>query len=311
MARRGLTLLEIMIALALVVALGAITLPNVLRALDERAHDGAVQVLTNQLLLARAHAQTTGRPVEVVYLTDDARIVARPFDLTGAADDRDDPLTAPDSAALESPFPAGATREVDAIPEGWADHVFAEGVSVQREAPSDPNARPFDAAGFEGLGGLGPALDLDDGPFGESFASADAGADEIIRIAVYLPDGTTLLAAPVWIVGVDGLAGELTVNQWTGLPAYAPRGAAGSVEMTAPEEDAIEQDDEDLAPADPLEEDEEPADPRPDGDAADADEPRDGERESTGAVRGGEDAPEDDERGAGRGGPERPRGSGR
>ena len=80
MCRRGLTLLELLIVIGLVVALGAIVLPAMTGVQSQRAFDSTVQIIRDQLLLARAHAQSTGTPVEVIYYSPSPRVEARLFD---------------------------------------------------------------------------------------------------------------------------------------------------------------------------------------------------------------------------------------
>ncbi len=41
-----------------------------------------------------------------------------------------------------------------------------------------------------------------------------------LRLAVYMPDGSALLARPVWILDDHGRRGRLQVNPWTGLPSF-------------------------------------------------------------------------------------------
>lgn len=60
MNRRGVTLLELLLAIALLLALGAIVLPPLFVRLNERAFESSAEIVRNQLLLARAHAQITG-----------------------------------------------------------------------------------------------------------------------------------------------------------------------------------------------------------------------------------------------------------
>ncbi len=67
MNRRGLTLIELLLAIGLVLIVGALVLPTVFTGLRERSFESAAEVVRNQLLLARAHAQVTRRPVEVLY----------------------------------------------------------------------------------------------------------------------------------------------------------------------------------------------------------------------------------------------------
>ncbi|MHC4992722.1 MAG: hypothetical protein ACYTGC_17260, partial [Planctomycetota bacterium] len=78
-SRAGLTLIELILALALLVALTAIVAPAMNDVLAERSFESTREVLTHQLLLARSHAQATGEAVEVVYDADSRVVSARLF----------------------------------------------------------------------------------------------------------------------------------------------------------------------------------------------------------------------------------------
>ena len=120
MDRRGFTLLELLVVVSLLVAIAAIALPVVVTSLNADAYDTTVEVTKGQLLLARAHAQATGRPVEVLYRNDPPRVEARAFDPeTGGLDDDD----------------LGAI-----IAEGWAYRPLATGVRFTREPPPAPES---------------------------------------------------------------------------------------------------------------------------------------------------------------------------
>ena len=64
---RGLTLIEILIVIGLLIALAALALPTIVQRLDARAFDAGGDVIQRHLVLARAHARRASDPVEVVY----------------------------------------------------------------------------------------------------------------------------------------------------------------------------------------------------------------------------------------------------
>ncbi len=120
--RRGLTLIELLLAIGLALVLSGIVLPAVFRGLRERAFESAVEVVRNQFLLARAHAQITRRPVEVMY--DDrpprsARVWAQYF----LVDQEQEQESPPEQL----------------IVEGWADRELADGLGI-----TDRSATEFD-----------------------------------------------------------------------------------------------------------------------------------------------------------------------
>ncbi len=111
--RPGVTLVEILLVIALLVALGSLVLPVTVEASRGRAFDSAAESVRGQLLLARAHAQSTGRPVEVAYIARPPRVAARFFD--------------------------GASHE---IPYAWADQALPGGVRIEPDqGPDDADAR--------------------------------------------------------------------------------------------------------------------------------------------------------------------------
>ena len=79
MNRRSLTLLELLLAIGLLLAMAALVFPTVLKGFGERAFESSAEVARNQLLLARAHAQAAGQPVEVTYYSPPSRVEARLF----------------------------------------------------------------------------------------------------------------------------------------------------------------------------------------------------------------------------------------
>jgi Tfp pilus assembly protein FimT len=60
------TLIELLIVLALLAAIGALALPTTLETLSRRRFESDVDALIGQLRLARTHARTTASAVEVL-----------------------------------------------------------------------------------------------------------------------------------------------------------------------------------------------------------------------------------------------------
>jgi type II secretory pathway pseudopilin PulG len=194
MIRRGVTLLELLLAIALLLALGALVLPALFDRLAQRAYESSAEIVRSQLLLARAHAQATGEPIEVLFETAAARVAARRF-----------------VPGLVAPEPLVADQEQSpeslGVPEPWARRDLADGVWITDR-------------------GDDPADELPDEP-------AAPDTDEIprsIRLALFMPNGSAVLAEPVWIRDDHGRRGRLTVNLWTGLPSFEPRAAISQEE---------------------------------------------------------------------------------
>ncbi|MCZ6493597.1 MAG: hypothetical protein O6933_05900 [Planctomycetota bacterium] len=210
MNRRGLTLLELLLAIGLLLAMAALALPTVLKGFGERAFESSAEVARNQLLLGRAHAQAAGQPVEVTYYSPPSRIEARLFraGLRGieqgqpqAARSADDGLSDPPSFSDEE-----ESDPEPLIPEGWASRLLANGVWITDRPPG--RGPRFDEGGLAAVEGDRQPRD---------------GLSEPrrrIRLAVFLPDGSALLGEPAWIGDADGRLGKLQVNPWTGLPSF-------------------------------------------------------------------------------------------
>lgn len=210
MNRRSLTLLELLLAIGLLLAMAALVFPTVVKGFGERAFESSAEIARNQLLLARAHAQAAGQPVEVTYYSPPSRVEARLFraglrdieqgqyrQAVGSADDglNDELLFGDEESDPEA-----------LIPEGWASRHLADGVWITDRPPG--RASGFDEGEIAAVeGDRQPPDGLSEPP-------------RRIRLAVFLPDGSALLGEPAWIGDADGRLGKLQVNPWTGLPSF-------------------------------------------------------------------------------------------
>ncbi|MHC4415611.1 MAG: hypothetical protein ACYS0G_10035 [Planctomycetota bacterium] len=217
MNRRGLTLLELLLAIGLLVALGALVWPAFVGSLNERAFETTADVVRHQLLLARAHAQTTGVPVEVTYRRNPPRIEARLFQAGPIAVEQGtyvEPLDATDDDRGEPPGIDDEQSDREGlIASGWAHRRLPDEIWIATRRGDDPDENgegEADAGQEAEWGGGAPDTtqeeDLDERPW--------------IRLAVFVPDGSALLGAPVWLRDSDGRLGRLQVNAWTGLPSF-------------------------------------------------------------------------------------------
>ena len=213
MNRRGVTLLELLLAIVLLLALAGLVLPALFDRLTERAFESSAEIVRCQLLLARAHAQATGEPIEVLFESDPPRVAARRFDV-GLVDPEPGRGAPGEENLSDEPFGVTSLDDEQApetrrIPEPWADRALADGVWI---------AKRWGLA-EEGSGGLGAAT----GIWAARDEALEIKADETprtIRLALFMPDGSAVLAEPVWIRGAHGRRGRLTVNHWTGLPSF-------------------------------------------------------------------------------------------
>lgn len=250
MCRRGLTLLELLIVIGLVVALGAIVLPAMTGVQSQRAFDSTVQIIRDQLLLARAHAQLTATPVEVIYYSRSPRVEARLFspDLQASASQFVD-ADGSDDWAQGDPLMLDEQDEDElVIGEAWAYRHLAQDVRITSTPPQDAVDDFDDAFGsFDDFDDQRQLFDPNEQP-------------HAIRLAVFLPDGSALLGEPVWVIDNDGRVGRLEVNPWTGLPSFDATGAYRDADEPADDAQLDDELEEFERGETTIEEDVEPAD---------------------------------------------------
>ncbi len=257
MNRRGLTLLELLIAISLVVALGAIVLPAMTGVQNQRAFDSTVQIIRDQLLLARAHAQSTASPVEVIYYSRSPRVEVRLFDpaLQASASPFVDADGSDDRQQAEPLILDEQDEDELVIPEAWAYRHLAQNVRITKTPPQEAADDFDDAFGS-----------FDD--FGADFADQSQLFDpdeepHAIRLAVFLPDGSALLGEPFWVIDNNGRVGRLEVNPWTGLPSFDATGAYRGTDEPVDDEEFDDEPEEFERDETIIEEDDEPVDTEP------------------------------------------------
>lgn len=198
MNRRGFTLLELLIVIGLVLGLGALVWPAMTKFQQERIFDSTVEIVRDQLMLARAHAQATGKPVEVIYLSQPPRVEARMFDpILRAMQENDD---------LESLNLSDEQLEDSVIAEPWAYRHLPSKVHISNKPQQNNDGDDlYEFSDFS----EDDFLDFDQDP-----------QPRIIRLAIFLSDGSALLGNPFWIIDSDGRQGRIAVNPWTGIAGY-------------------------------------------------------------------------------------------
>ncbi|MCI0362848.1 MAG: hypothetical protein L0Y44_09160 [Phycisphaerales bacterium] len=210
MPRRSLTLLELLIAMVLVVMLGALIFPSLVKSLDERTFESAADETNQQLMMARAHAQLTGSPIEVTYRADSSQVQVRWFGpLRTGGKSRTSEAGVPDDREEET---ASSTSDasVELIGETWDSRPLGRGIRF--------SAHPPKGDGAEDQEGQGSAEQKDDPAAMHAFDELLEGQD--VRLAVFMPDGSALIGEPVWLNDENGRCGMLTIDPWNGLPAF-------------------------------------------------------------------------------------------
>lgn len=261
---RALTLLELLIALTLIVALGAIAFPMLVDQLPGRRYDEAAEMLVQQCGLARAHAQREGIIVELVCEPETGRVTARRSalnDAIGVGDDRDDGssllgmaggeddaafMGEGEDGAMASAAPGGDWLEDDEaeqriIAAGWAVYRLPNRLRLTLSAPAEEPSGDMGSA--EALARLEAEVraDLEDA---EARAMADLqGGEAPFRIAVFLPDGSALVARPAWLIDDrGGRAGVITIDGWTGQARFNRREISDEDDLADELEDGEEDD---------------------------------------------------------------------
>lgn len=208
----GFTLFELLLSLAIVLVLLAIALPFSMHLLEERELASTEEHIASGLIKARVHAQESGKPVEVVVLEGaPSHLTMRYFQAdVGRSERRGSRGGASESSRLsDRPARPGSPSTKRSARDEWSE-----------VSPIDSSVR---VEGQDAVSDAGAGSDADDDAFGADEHSTRAEG-EPFRLAVFLPDGSTLFAAALMLVHDSGLQSRLTVDPWTGQPAIA-RGA--------------------------------------------------------------------------------------
>lgn len=213
----GVTLLELLIVLAVLLALMAIAMPFTLRSLEARELESTEESIASELIKARVKAQESGRAVEVVVEETPPRVIVRYF--------RQDEFRRQD----EFGFAGAGEGDRFESPEGSSAN-SSYGVEQSREGWSEESALHSSVSLTDA--GKGDAADERE-PTGAASAAKERNP---VRLAVYMPDGTTLFAATLLLMHQNGLKSRISVDPWTGQPAIK-RGASGGAE--APPDDEL------------------------------------------------------------------------
>lgn len=221
-ARRGVSLLEMLVAIGVVIAVAAVVIPWSAGWLGGRELDNAEDNLAMQMVMARAAAREEGRPVEVVADRAGGASRVRARWMSGDDDGRD-------GGFERSGRPDGADAFSSVtqpwITASWANMSLPHGVRVAlgletpdplAESALEDQSDPAFAGGARGAQDGGR-----DGGRGE-----ERGEEHGQTLAIFLPDGTVFFA-PVFMLRTDaGSLRAMKVDRATGVPQ--------SVETTAP-----------------------------------------------------------------------------
>lgn len=228
--RRGLTLLELLIALSIFAMLGAVSYASLRPLLLTERGVGAREAIDRGLEDARRAAMQEGAAVAIrisadgTQLTIDALV---PGD-AGAGGPSGNPGPGPGLEPDETPAARVAARlgrsALIRLPSGvrlqlvppTADELDAEfgdaadgfGAPDVADRIVDPDERWADA-------------DLDLDAIDAQAAGPDSGPSGV-RLVIFGPDGAAIIARPAWMIAPDASVAALTIHPWSGVADWAP-----------------------------------------------------------------------------------------
>ena len=227
MRPRGFTLLEVVLVLAVLVAVVSLVGPALVGRIAPATFERSVIQADNALRVAREDARRTGELV-FVYAEHDqegrATLVSRPSMLDSAD-------SFPGSEAT-GPQAGGVPESIGRIGGGPVD----SSESTQRlllALPSRIRLTGEQPALIEGVSPL-TGIDLGDSPAGSALPSAESmspdefptgvetGPGEPRLLVVFIPDGTAVFPGSVWLTDDQGRAAELVVHTATGRARFDP-----------------------------------------------------------------------------------------
>ncbi|TVQ62333.1 MAG: prepilin-type N-terminal cleavage/methylation domain-containing protein [Phycisphaerales bacterium] len=251
--RTGFTLLEVLVAVALLAALSAAALPPMLALARQRAADESAAQFQAAATHARLDAQRTGRPVLLVIRETHNRLqqlVAIPLETD---EGRDDPGLQPDFEPLAStrPDPRSSAPQ-NAEPDTQA--ALAQVGRVLLTLPRDVSFAPGETddrrsappgSGMSTAPGPGddPRADLlgTDAPLprGDRADAARPRPREPLPpgglpIAVVMPDGSFRALTPAVARGPGGREAEIRVARWPGAIRLAWAGTPSPPDEPSP-----------------------------------------------------------------------------
>ncbi len=185
--RRGFTILELLVSIGILLLLAAIALPYAWSALGRHELDAGEDHLTMQLVMARAAAREEGQAVEIVALRDGvgAETLRARFIATS-------PATSEDADDED----AGHADGEACIRASWARWTLPVGMTLDIQFAAQ--------------------TDDDD----EDTKSTEA-ASSVRTVALFLPDGTALIAPTLVLAMQGGTARSLSIDPVTGRPRRA------------------------------------------------------------------------------------------
>jgi type II secretory pathway pseudopilin PulG len=248
---RAFTLIEILIAIGLLVAVLSIAGPALFARIAPRTFDATLERFEGELRLAREDARRTGE-IALVYATRSAD--GRTLRIESRRTPIDDGFTVAGPAEFGGAFAGAAGGGAD----GWGGAGFPrdeagdagvfgngggglggldderprllftlpEGYTLEHTRPAfliedDGFGATLSEAALDEIGGIDPGFDPEMGEgFGamgpDPFGEIDAEPASVL-LAVCVPDGTVLSARPTWVVDPDERVARLRIDPASGI----------------------------------------------------------------------------------------------
>lgn len=238
MRNRGFTLLEVMIALGLILALMTAALPAVLHRLPGTVWEETLTQLRAGVRHAAADCRRAGQPLELIAREEATGrwvLEARPLSVAAAG-----ALDAEDARVLTPAELEEAARIQEALS-------VASGARVYMRLPRDYRViRPSDEARVL-LAELPAEGDLPGDAGREMSEEMDAGLAVVLEgeeapapdvmLAILMPDGSAITGDPVVLIGPGGRRAELGVRAWSSV-LETSEGVTAPGPAEEPEDDA-------------------------------------------------------------------------
>ena len=231
--RRGLTLLEILVVISIVLAAGAIVVPFTFRELERRQAAFLEDRLSMLVQFARVESRRSGVPVEVLIDADGRGVEAMRLDV-----DRLDEGLTPASGLLGDMIVDEAAVDADdprRFASVWARHDLEDGRLIPPATVEDAAAfaadDPFASLEFEPDDG--ESLRFDDPDELDDLEDPWPGP---VRLAVFFPDGTSVTTTPAVLESSRGDR-RWTIDPWSGRSTFE-FGAATAAGDSDPFDDA-------------------------------------------------------------------------
>jgi len=223
MARRGLTLVELLAALALVLVISALVMPAFQGRLDEARFDSGKRQIEAAVMVCRAESQRQGRALALSVrpmAAGEYGLFMEPIAAEAAV--RRTSRTAELSDSPESLWGSEPADPVEAAGDsGLPTPVWATipgRVTVSDRPPQEELA----LAGGDGRAGSVAAGD----------AQAGRPDTRVVTLAVFFPDGSAASRGPVYVISGPRVS-TVSINRWTGAVAFGGYTPAVSRETVA------------------------------------------------------------------------------